>query len=128
MKLLIDTQVLIWVGQNSPRLSRRIAALLDDPDSELIFSTVSVAEVAIKRALKRADFAVDPGPFRAELLGNGYTELPLLGDHACRLLTLPPIHKDPFDRMLIAQALGEGIALVTADATLAHYPGQIMVV
>lgn len=128
MRILVDTQILIWAGQGSSRLSRRASAIFDDPANRIIFSAVSVAEVAIKHALRRPDFPVDPRDFRAALLDNEYEELALYGDHACRLLDLPPIHKDPFDRMLIAQALAEGIVFLTADTTLGGYPGRVTLV
>ena len=99
-----------------------------DTDGIRLFSPLSVAEVAIKRAKGSADFDVDPLWLRADLLENGYSELPLTSAHAARLIALPPIHKDPFDRLLVAQALVEGLPLVTADALLAEYPGQVIVV
>ncbi len=128
MKLLVDTQLLVWAGQGSRHLPRRAAALLSDTGNRLIFSTISVAEVAIKRALNRPDFLVDPRHFRTELLANDYDELPLSGEQAGRPVDLPAIHKDPFDRLLIAQALSEGLTFLTADAMLGSYLGQVIVV
>lgn len=125
MELLIDAQILIWMGQGSPRLSRKAAALLDDDGQRLMFSALSVA---VKRAKGRPDFLIDPAEFRATLLASSFAELPLTGAHALRLLDLPPIHKDPFDRLMVAQALSEGIVFLTADAALAGYPGRVTVV
>ena len=127
MDLLIDTQILIWLGQGSPRLSRKATALLED-DRHLLFSPLNVVEVAVKRAKGFADFQIDPVEFRTSLLASKFIELPLTGAHAVRLRDLPPIHKDPFDRLLVAQALAEGIAFLTADAMLGAYPGRVMVV
>lgn len=128
MKLLIDTHILIWAGTAPSRLSSAAATLIDDPANELLFSAISVAEVAIKQALGRPDFQIDPQQFRALLLANGYAELPLTGDHAVVLTSLPPIHKDPFDRMLIAQAMAEGVRLVSADSDVARYGAVVLAV
>ena len=87
----------------------------------------SLWEVAIKNGLGRADFSVDPSLLRRGLLENGYTELPVTGAHAVAVHGLPPIHKDPFDRLLVAQALIEGVTLVTMDEVVRRYPGPIRV-
>ncbi len=84
--------------------------------------------MAIKNALGRPDFAVDPRLLRRGLLDNGYAELPILGDHAMAVAGLPPLHRDPFDRLLIAQAIVEGMLLITADAAVGRYPGPIRLV
>lgn len=85
----------------------------------------SLWEVAIKSGRGRADFQDDPGSLRRELIDNGYGELPIRGEHAVQIATLPPIHRDPFDRMLVAQAQVDGITLLTVDAVVARYPGSI---
>jgi len=90
-----------------------------------MFSAASLCEIAIKRGLGRKDFQVDPRLLRRGLLDNGYTELPIGSDHAVALDGLAPIHKDPFDRILIAQATVEGITLLTADPVVAQYAGPI---
>lgn len=95
------------------------------PDSELLFSAASILEVAIKYSQQRADFTVAPGELRGGLLGAGYIELPVQGEHAVAVAGLPGIHKDPFDRLLIAQAIVEGVELLTVDAQLAAYPGPV---
>jgi len=82
-------------------------------------------EIAIKRALGRDDFHADPGVLRRGLLESGYEELPINGDHAVAVGVLPALHRDPFDRMLVAQAAVEGMTLVTADAQVVKYPGSI---
>lgn len=125
MKLLLDTQLLLWAAGQPKRLSKAASKLLRDAENELLFSAASLWEIAIKRGLGRDDFRVDPRLLRRGLLDNGYTELPISGQHAVSIDTLPPLHKDPFDRLLLAQALTEGITLLTTDARLALYPGPV---
>lgn len=122
MKLLLDTHVLLWAAGAPDRLSGETRTLLDDPAVQPHFSPVSLWEVAIKNGLGRADFQVDPGLMRRGLIDNGYEELPIRGEHTIRIAALPPIHRDPFDRMLIAQALVEGFILLTIDEMVARYP------
>ena len=128
MKLLLDTHLLLWASGEPKKLSITARKLISDTDNELMFSAASVWEVAIKRALGRADFAVDSRLFRRGLLDNGYVELPVFSAHAVAIEALPPIHKDPFDRLIIAQSLVEGIELITSDATVAQYGGSIRLV
>ena len=92
---------------------------------ELFFSAASLWEIAIKSSLGRDDFVVDARLLRRGLLDNGYSELPVISEHAVAIDALPPIHKDPFARLLIAQSMIEGITLLTADETVARYPGPI---
>ncbi len=125
MKLLLDTHLLLWAAGQPKKLPAAARKLLADPDNELLFSAVSLWEVAIKRGLGRADFQVDARLLRRGLLDNGYGELPMLGGHAVAIDSLPPLHKDPFDRMLVAQAMVEGITLLTADPLVAKYPGPM---
>ncbi len=125
MKLLLDTQLLLWAAGQPERLSETARELLSDPDNELLFSAASLWEIAIKATLGRDDFRVEPRLLRRGLLDNGYVELPVTSQHAVNIDGLPPLHKDPFDRLLLAQALGEGITLLTADAQLARYPGPV---
>lgn len=125
MKLLLDTQLLLWAAGQPERLSARARKLLDDPGNELLFSAASLWEVAIKSTLGREDFQVEPRLLRRGLLDNGYVELPVTSEHAVGIDTLPPHHKDSFDRLLVAQALVEGVVLLTADAQLARYPGPV---
>ena len=99
--------------------------LIESADSELLFSAASLWEVAIKAGLGRSDFQVDARLLRRGLMDNGYAELPIGSDHAVAVATLPSIHKDPFDRLLVAQAMVEGITLLTADALVAQYPGPV---
>jgi PIN domain nuclease of toxin-antitoxin system len=128
MKLLLDTHLLLWAAGKPNRLSAAARKLIDSSANELLFSAASVWEVAIKRGLGRSDFQADPRLLRRGLLDNGYTELPILSDHVVAIESLPPIHKDPFDRLLVAQATVEGITLLTADSIMAEYPGPVRMV
>jgi PIN domain nuclease of toxin-antitoxin system len=125
VRLLLDTHLLLWAAGRPDRLSDAARVLLDDRDNALLFSAVSLWEVTIKRGLGRDDFAVDPRLLRRGLLDNGYSELAITSDHAIAVDLLPPIHKDPFDRILIAQSMVEGITLLTADPIVARYPGPV---
>jgi PIN domain nuclease of toxin-antitoxin system len=128
MRLLLDTHILLWGAIEPERLSRAASALIESPDNEMVFSALSIWEVAIKTGLGRADFRIDAGILRRGLFDNNYAELAVTGAHAAALAGLPPIHKDPFDRMLIAQAAVEGLILLTSDETIAKYPGPIRLV
>ena len=120
MKLLLDTHLLLWAAQG--KLSGKARKLVEDEENILYFSAASIWEVSIKSALERDDFQVDPRLFRQGLLDNGYIELPVSGKHAAAVAGLPDLHKYPFDRLLIAQAMEEGVLLVTADVKIAAYP------
>lgn len=128
MKLLLDTHLLLWAGGEPHKLSREARLLIESPENELLFSAASLWEVAIKTGLGRTDFAVNVRLLRRGLLDNAYRELPITSEHAVMIDALPPIHKDPFDRMLVAQAMVEGVILLTSDATLAQYAGPIRTV
>jgi len=128
VKLLLDTHLLLWAAGEPSPLPRTARSLLDDPDNELLFSVASLWEVSIKRALGRKDFAVDPRLLRRGLLDNGYSELAIISDHVVAIDGLPTIHKDPFDRVLVAQAMIEGVTLLTTDFLLGRYPGAIQIV
>jgi PIN domain nuclease of toxin-antitoxin system len=128
MKFLLDTHFLLWAAGEPQRLSTVARKLLKNPGSELLFSAANLWEVAIKRGLGRADFQADPRLLRRGLLDNGYTELPILSEHVVAIDSLPPIHKDPFDRLLVAQATVEGITLLTMDSAVAKYPGPVRLV
>lgn len=128
MKYLLDTQLLLWAAAEPQRLSASARALFDDADNVLVFSAASIWEIAIKSSLGRADFSIDPRVFRRALLDNGYHELPIDGAHAAAVIDLPPLHRDPFDRLLVAQSRMEGITLLTADEQVARYPGPTRLV
>ena len=121
MKLLLDTQILLWAAGQPERLSAAARKLLNSPRNELLFSSASMWEIAIKNTLGREDFRVEPRLLRRGLLDNGYAELPITSEHAMNVDSLPRLHKDPFDRILVAQAITEGITLLTNDAQVARY-------
>ena len=125
MKLLLDTHLLLWAACSPNQLSAKALPLLEDPLNELMFSAASIWEIAIKRCLGRSDFQVDARVLRRGLLDNGYQELPITSEHTVSIDSLPPLHKDPFDRILVAQATVEGIVLLTSDALVAQYPGPV---
>jgi PIN domain nuclease of toxin-antitoxin system len=125
MKLLVDTQLLLWSASAPKKLSRKAKQLLSDEANALYFSAASLWEVAIKNSLGRADFKVSPSLLRRGLLDNGWEELPITGSHAIGVEHLPPLHGDPFDRILLVQAEAEGMALVTSDKALAQYPFSV---
>jgi|SRR6185437_7827611 len=125
MKLLLDTHLLLWATEDSPKLPALAKRLIGSPANELIFSAVSIWEIAIKHAKGTGRFEAAPQLVREGLLENGYSELAISGKHAIAVGYLESIHKDPFDRLLIAQAMVEGITLLTSDAMIARYPGPI---
>ncbi len=125
MKLLLDTHLLLWAAGKPSHLPRAARTLLNAPTSELYFSAASLWEIAIKQNLGRKDFQVDARLLRRGLLDNGYVELPVTSEHAVAVTGLPPIHKDPFDRILVAQATVEAITLLTVDPLVARYPGPV---
>ena len=134
MRLLLDTHILLWAsgwgigsGERSP-LSKEAIAVIGAADNLPMFSVASIWEIAIKQGLRRQAFAADPSVLRGALLDNGYEELPVRGEHAVAVANLPPLHKDPFDRLLVAQAQVEGVVLLTADRMVAQYPGPIRLV
>ncbi len=125
MNLLLDSHLLVWATSTSKRLSSNARALISNPENEIFFSAASIWELAIKQTLGRKDYKVDARLLRRGLLNNGYKEIPITSDHAVAVDILPPIHRDPFDRILIAQATIEGITLLTTDKVVASYPGPI---
>jgi PIN domain nuclease of toxin-antitoxin system len=125
MMLLLDTHLLLWASGQPERLSAQARELLEDLGNELVFSAASIWEIAIKRGLGRNDFRVEPRLLRRGLLDNGYRELPVRSEHALAVEALPSLHRDPFDRMLLAQAHVEGICLLTSDAQVSQYPGPV---
>jgi PIN domain nuclease of toxin-antitoxin system len=125
MKLLLDTRLLLWAAGRADRLSAEARALIESPENELFFSAASLWEVVIKRRFGREDFKADARLLRRGLLDNDYVELSIGSDHVTAIENLPPLHKDPFDRLLIAQATVEGITLLTTDELVSQYPGPI---
>jgi PIN domain nuclease of toxin-antitoxin system len=128
MNLLLDTHVLLWAAGSPQRLSPAARALLEEPDNTLWFSAASLWEITIKSGIGRADFRVDARLLRRGLLDNDWRELAISGSHALATGNLPPLHRDPFDRMLLAQAETEGILLLTADSVVAGYPCPVRLI
>ena len=125
MKILLDTHLLLWAANDPRRLSRTARRLIENPENQLLFSAASLWEITIKQSLGRQDFRADGRLLRRGLLDNGYIELPITSEHAVNVDRLPQSHKDPFDRILVAQALVEGVTLVTSARKLAAMPGPI---
>jgi PIN domain nuclease of toxin-antitoxin system len=121
MLYLLDTHLLLWAAYEPDRLSLQARQLLDDSDNTLLFSAASIWEVAIKATLGREDFTADANVLRRGLVENGYRELPIASTHAAAVSGLPPLHRDPFDRILVAQARVEGVTLLTSDHAVAAY-------
>ena len=125
MKILLDTQLILWAAGCPDELPDEARRMIEDESNELFFSVVSIWEIAIKASLQKMNFQIDVRLLRRNLLDNGYIELPIQSVHAVFIQSLPAIHQDPFDRMLVAQATEEGILLLTSDVIVAQYPGPI---
>lgn len=125
MRLLLDTHLLLWSAVDSDRLGSTARQLIEDPQNTPVFSVASIWETAIKYGLGRDDFDVEPRLLRRGLIENGYEELAIASDHAIAVRQLPPIHRDPFDRLLVAQAMVEGMVLMTSDDRVASYPAPV---
>ncbi len=125
MRLLLDTHLLVWAMGEPERLPAGCAAMLEDPSNNLVFSVASLWELVIKQALGRPDFNLEPSLLRQALLSGGWQELPIEASHALAVSQLPPLHRDPFDRLLLAQAQVDGLLLLTADSQLSLYPGPV---
>lgn len=125
MNILLDTQLLLWAASASRKIPKKLRALLEDDNNTPLFSAASLWEICIKSSLGREDFKVNAGLLKRGLTDNGWEELPVTGSHALATEQLPPFHKDPFDRMLLAQAVTEGVILFTTDKRLAKYPGPV---
>jgi PIN domain nuclease of toxin-antitoxin system len=128
VRLLLDTHLLLWAAASSERLPREARELLEDDDNEVYYSAASIWEIAIKSALGRKDFRIDLARLLATLPEMGLVELPITAVHAAGVTKLPPIHRDPFDRLLIAQSVVEPLTLLTNDALLDRYRAGARVV
>lgn len=126
MRLLLDTHVLLWAMLNSPALGDDAAALLESSDHEICFSAVNVLEIAIKDSLERPDFRVDAHAVATNAVAAGFLPLAIDVRHTANLRLLPPLHKDPFDRLLLSQAQVEGLTLLTRDAAVLRYGALAM--
>ncbi len=128
MRLLLDTHVALWAIVDSPRLAEHARRLILDPANSIHISTASVWEITIKHMLGKGGMPVSGTQAAAHFQAAGYIELPIVNAHVALLETLPPHHSDPFDRLLIAQALAEPLRLLTHDATLKPYSDSIILV
>ena len=125
MRLLLDTHLLVWAMGSPERLSAALAAMLQDPANTPVFSVASLWELVIKQGLGKPDFQVEPALLRRALLDGGWQELPVQAHHALAVAALPLLHRDPFNRLLLAQASSDGLLLITADQQLAAYPWPV---
>ena len=126
MNLLLDTHILLWAAAGE--LPKEAARYVNDLNNTLFFSPASIWEIVIKNELGRRDFIIDPPSLYRGLVDAGYKELGITGQHSLLVASLPTLHKDPFDRLLLAQSAFEGIPLLTADEIIARYPGSIICV
>lgn len=127
MQLLVDTHLLLWSVAASKKLPPEVREMLTDPANDVFYSAASVWEIAIKSGLGRSDFRVDLPSLLQAFVTAGFVELPITSTHAARVSTLPDLHKDPFDRLLVAQALTEPAILLTNDAQLGSYGAHVRV-
>jgi PIN domain nuclease of toxin-antitoxin system len=125
VRLLLDTQLLLWIAGEPQRVPRTARALFDTSDNDFLFSAASVWEVAIKRGLRSRNFNIEPDELRDGLLENGLREISITSEHAIAVCSLPLVHKDPFDRILLAQAIVEEILLVTTDLQMIQYGAPV---
>lgn len=128
MRLLLDTHVALWAIVDDPRLPRVARELIAAPSNTVVVSAVTVWEVAIKHALAREDMPISGAQALRWFRSAGYVLLDLTPEHAAGVESLPRIHADPFDRLLVSQALAEPLRLVTHDATVARYSDTIVAV
>jgi PIN domain nuclease of toxin-antitoxin system len=125
MRLLLDSHLLVWFAAMTAKLPSQARPLIEDIGNTLFFSSASIWELTVKHALGREDIPIHPRVLHRGLLDNSFQELPISSSHAFGVAALPPIHKDPFDRILIAQAISEDMTLLTSDETIARYNGPI---
>lgn len=128
MRILLDTHLLLWAMAASRKLPRDVKSQLLDAQNNIYYSAASLWEIAIKRGLQRKDFRIDIEALLEALKASGFLELPISAAHAAGVARLPPIHKDPFDRLLVAQSMAEPLTLLTNDAVLADYWDGVKVV
>ena len=127
MKLLLDTHILLWAAGEPQKLPVKIRKLIEDEENTLFFSAASLWEIVIKNGLGRNDFQIEPRMFRSALMDNGYLEVPITSEHVLFVHDLPPLHKDPFDRILVAQSSIEGMAVLTVDQAVIDYGGTVII-
>jgi PIN domain nuclease of toxin-antitoxin system len=128
MRFLLDSHILVWMAAMTARLPRQARDLLEDPENTLFFSAVSIWELTVKHAIDKDGIPMHPSVLYRSLIDNGITEVPITSLHGLAVGALPMIHKDPFDRLLLAQCRQEGMTLLTADRVLASYDAPIRLV
>ena len=128
MRLLIDTQILLRSLYQQKKIPSALRLRLSSPDNDILFSAVSIAEIAIKASLGRSDFPFPPEEVAEAARATGFVELPLDARQSIRLANLPWHHRDPFDRLLIAQTLEEGLRFVTTNQLLTRYSDLVELV
>jgi PIN domain nuclease of toxin-antitoxin system len=128
VRLLLDTHIALWAITDSPKLPKQVRELISMPATEVYVSAASIWEIAIKHGLGRNNMPVSGDQASRYFTESGYVFLSVTAEHAAATETLPPIHADPFDRMLVAQALTEPLRLVTHDAAVARYSDSVMLV
>jgi PIN domain nuclease of toxin-antitoxin system len=128
VKLLLDTHIVLWAAGQPEKLSDSARTLITTPENMLFFSVASLWEIVIKRGLGREDFKVDPRRLRKMLITHGYSELVVSAEHVFAVEGLPMLHRDPFDRLLLAQARTEGMLFLTVDASVSQYKESVVTV
>jgi PIN domain nuclease of toxin-antitoxin system len=128
VRILVDTHLLLWAVASSRRLPKGARAFILDTANEVFYTAASLWEVASKSTLRRRDFKANPTVLVRALAQSGFSELPVTAAHAARVAGLPAIHRDPFDRLLVAESLAEPMTLLTNDAVLAGYGPLVQVV
>ena len=127
MKFLLDTHILIWAAIAPHKISSELSSLLSDPSNYLYFSSASIWEISIKESMGKKDFKVSTKKLHEGLVENGYKEIKVSDLHAMEVIKLPFIHRDPFDRILVATAIWENMPLLTNDSTLSPYHSLVRV-
>jgi PIN domain nuclease of toxin-antitoxin system len=128
MRVLLDTHILLWAVGEPAKLPPQARQAILDPTNEILFSAASIWEIAIKSQLRRRDFVADAAEVAGAAVDSGFDELPVRAQHAALTARLPVHHRDPFDRLLIAQAIHEPLHLLTGDATLGKYTELVVMV
>ena len=128
MRLLLDTHILIWALGEPKRLPKEVRAALESPANEVLFSAASIWEIAIKTQIGRTNFKASPAEITQAALDSGFAELPVRAEHGAKVLNLPLHHRDPFDRLLVAQAMTEPCRLITTDTILGSYSELVVIV
>ena len=127
MNFLLDTHILIWAAISPHKISSELASLPSDPSNHLYFSSASIWEISIKESLGKRDFKISSKKLHGGLIENGYKEIKVSALHAMEVIKLPFIHRNPFDRILVATAIWENMPLLTNDSTLSPYHSLVRV-